>query len=274
MQQGEATAGKKRDVRVGIYRVIAAVIGLLMMAIGFGMLAWPFGLFVAAPAGLDPEPVRWYAGMFAATYSIFMAVPIFATLRRPRERAGLVQYAVAWMIVVGVASLFVYGFDLGSLVMIAALVAAYPAPRLLVTSTGEGIDRALLGTTLIAALALIPFVQDTVRMNTTDAGSYIQGDGVYWAALWILCCTVVGGVVASLRVRGWRTLLTILGAGFVYLGAASIAVPDHAGSWGYGIGTVAVIGGGGAVLYAWKAQSSKVAGRSPQYALSNNGVQG
>lgn len=271
---GDTTVGKKKDVRAGIYRVIAAVEGLLIVAIGFGMLAWPFGWFAVAPEGLDPEPVRWYAGMFAATMSIFLAAPILATLRRPRERAGLVQYAVAGMVVVGVGSLFVYGFDLSSLVMIAVLIAAYPAPRLLLKSTGEGVNRALLGATLIAALALIPFVQDTVRMNTTDAGSYIQEDGIYWSALWMLCYTVVGGTLASLRVRGWQTLLSILGAGFVYLGAASIAVPDHAGSWGYGMGIVAVVAGCGAIVYARRVQASKVTGRVPQYARTNNGVQG
>ncbi|MCJ7779794.1 MAG: hypothetical protein MUQ27_03115 [Acidimicrobiia bacterium] len=77
-----------------------------------------------------------------------------------------------------------------------------------------------------------------------------------------------------MRVRGWQTLLSILGAGFVYLGAASIAVPDHAGSWGYGMGIVAVAAGCGAVLYAGRVQDSKVTDRVFQYALSNNGVHG
>lgn len=264
----------KKDVRTGIYRVIATMEGLLIVAIGFGMLAWPFGWFLVAPEGLDPEPVRWYAGMFAATMSIFLAAPILASVRRPRDRAGLVQHGVAAMAVVSVGSLFVYGFDLSSVVMIAVLVAAYPAPRLLLKSTGAGVDRALMGATLISVLALVPFVQDTVRMNASDAGSYIQEDGIYWSALWLLCYTAVGGTLAGLRVRGWQSLLSILGAGFVYLGAASIAVPDHAGSWGYAMGIVAVTAGGGAIVYARKAQPSKVTGPAPRYALTNNGVQG
>jgi hypothetical protein len=270
----DTTAAKQMDVRAGIYRVIAAAEGLLILAVGFGMLAWPFGWFAVAPEGLDPEPVRWYAGMFAATMSIFLAAPILATLRRPRERAGLVQYAVAGMGVVSVGSLFVYGFDLSSVVMVAVLIAAYPAPGLLLRFTGVGVDRVLMGATLIAVLALVPFVQDTVRMNASDAGSYIQEDGIYWSALWLLCYTVVGGTLASLRVRGWQILLSILGAGFVYLGAASIAVPDHAGSWGYGMGIVAITAGSGAIVYARRAQTSKVTDRAPRYALTNNGVQG
>lgn len=262
------------DVRAGIYRVIAAAEGLIILATGFGMLAWPFGWFAVAPEGLDPEPVRWYAGMFAATMSIFLAAPIMATLRRPLERSGLVQYAVVGMVVVSVGSLFVYGFDLSSVVMVGVLTAAYPAPGLLLRSTGAGVDRALMGVTLIAVLALVPFVQDTVRMNASDSGSYIQEYGIYWSALWLLCYTAVGGTLAGFRVRGWHILLSILGVGFVYLGAASIVVPNHAGSWGYGMGIMAVTAGGGAIVYARKAGTSKVTGRAPRYALTNNGVQG
>ncbi len=239
----------KRDVRLIVYRVIAGLVALFFLAISATWLLWPFGIEVLVDVA-DPEPARWFAGSWGTLMTIMLAAPLIATLRRPRQSVGLVQYVILGYTGITVASIWVFGeFTVDQLLPLVLLVAAYPAPRALLSRPEGGFDRRLMLVAVFGALALVPLVQDSIRMDGANTGTELQEIGVYWHSVWISGLAVLGGLMASMRVAGWRALLTIIGCAFAYLGVASMLVPDHPGSWGYGLGAVAVLAGAALIAY-------------------------
>lgn len=255
------TAPAKIDARSVIYRIVAVVITLFFFFIGLGLLTWPFGWTAeipgSVPDGVDVEGFRWYAGMFGSSFAIFMATPLAATIRRPRLNSRLLQYFLVAMAVVTVASGLAFGeFDLVGPLALVLLAATYPAPRKLISVGTEGLDKPVLGFAALTSIAMVPFVVNTLEMNTIDAGSVMQEAGLYWSALWILISVLIGGAFASRRGDGSRTLAAIIAGGIGYLGLASVVAPDELGSWGYLLGGVALIGAVAAIAYVFKSASS------------------
>ncbi len=254
------TAPAKFDVRAVIYRAVAVLITLFFLFIGLGLLAWPFGWTAeipgSVPEGVVVEGFRWYAGMFGSSFAIFMAIPLAATIRRPRLNSRLLQYFLVASAVVTVATSFVFGeFDLVGPLALVLLAATYPAPRKLLAVGTASLDKPVLGVAALTSIAMVPFVMDTLEMNTIDAGSVVQESGLYWSALWIVIYVLIGGAFASRRGDGSRALAAIIAGGIGYLGLASVAAPDQPGSWGYLLGGVALIGAIAAIAYLFMSES-------------------
>jgi hypothetical protein len=101
----------------------------------------------------------------------------------------------------------------------------------------------LLALSLAAALLLVPYI---VRLTIWQ----LQGFGGEHATAnqWIsdvehAVFLVLATILTCTRRPGWRTLGTLTGLVFLYLGVAALALPGYAGSWGITGGILALVGG-------------------------------
>ena len=169
---------------------------------------------------------------------------LLSLLWRPRQKLLLIQYIA---LVVIVAAPIMLPFEPSLLVvilMVALVVAAYPAPRkLLDFSQAEPLSRPLLVFSLVAAILLVPYM---VRLELLQ----IQGVGGEHATAnqWVsdvehTAFVLIAMFLASTKRPGWQILSILTGIVFIYLGIAALALPNYAGSWGVTGGITALIGG-------------------------------
>ena len=175
---------------------------------------------------------------------ILNAGVLLTLLWRPRQNPLLIQFMA--LVVIG-AALTVLPFEPSLLFVIGMLtlvVVAYPAPRALLDFSREGpISRPLLALSLMAALLLIPYI---VRLTLWQ----LQGFGGEQATAnqWIsdvehTVFLLIATILMTTKRPGWRTLGTLTGVVFLYLGVAALTLPGYAGSWGTTGGILALIGG-------------------------------
>jgi hypothetical protein len=237
----------RRDWRLIIWRLVAGLIALFFLLIGGISLLDPWiMLFPAVLETQNPEPWRWYAAAWAAVAAILGAGPLLALLRRPRAQPLLMQFWVLGQIVTTAAWLTATwpAFEFDEIVTILIVLAAYPAPQLLLSlKSDERISKPLLGLSLLAAVALAPILWSNLQLQLTDAGSEFHTTGQYMHVVYITLLVPLGGLLAATKRPGWRVLAAIIGIALIYLGAASITVPNHPGSWGMLGGLASLLGG-------------------------------
>jgi len=113
-----------------------------------------------------------------------------------------------------------------------SMVAAYPAPRALVSVSREGpVSMPLLGLSVLAAALLLPEVWRLVPMQLAGPGGEHASENHWILTATLECMLIAGGLLAATRRPGWKALGIIVGLAFVYLGVASISRPYYAGSW-------------------------------------------
>ncbi len=238
------TSPTRRDVRVGVYRGVAGLVALFLLAVSSLWLLWPFGIYVIKDLA-EPENARWLGGSWGALGTFMLALPLVATLRRPREAAGILQFHLAGYAVITVGSMFVLAepLTIDQVIPFVLLIASYPAPRALL-KVPRSVDRRLLGVTVVAALAAVPIVTTGSADNAAHLGSEAQAIGAFHHAGWIATLAILALLFAALRVDGAAVPVRLAGIAVAYLGMASMIVPDQAGSWGFYPGLAALVGGG------------------------------
>src|SRR5262245_57956821 len=240
------TTAKRRDWRLIIWRVVAGL-GALLFLIGMpGLLALlePWVLVAPDQPGYTAEIHRFHEAHWGIIHSLLYGGCLLALLRRPREQPLLVQFfAVSTLIEVAGYTL-VEPLDPMPFVILAIVVAAYPAPRALVSASREGpVSPPLLGLSVLAAALMLPEVGRLVQLQLVDLVSE-HGSGHHWILTAILeLMLIAGGLLAATRRPGWKALGIIIGLAFVYLGVASISLPYYAGSWNMWGGALAMAGG-------------------------------
>ena len=238
---------KRWDWRRIVFTVVAGVVtfflltNLFRLAAPWASMAWyPHD----DPRQLDPELHRWHEAMWGAVTVILNAGVLLTLLWRPRQNPLLIQFMA--LVVIG-AALTVLPFEPSLLFVIGMLtlvVVAYPAPRALLDFSREGpISRPLLALSLMAALLLLPYV---VRLTLWQ----LQGFGGEQATAnqWIsdvehTVFLLLATILTSTKRPGWRTLGTLTGVVFLYLGVAALTLPGYAGSWGITGGILSLVGG-------------------------------
>jgi hypothetical protein len=238
---------KRWDWRRIVFTVVAGVVtfflltNLFRLAAPWASMAWyPHD----DPRQLDPELHRWHEAMWGAVTGILNAGVLLTLLWRPRQNPLLIQFMA--LVVIG-AALTVLPFEPSLLFVIGMLtlvVVAYPAPRALLDFSREGpISRPLLALSLMAALLLIPYI---VRLTLWQ----LQGFGGEQATAnqWIsdvehTVFLLIATILMTTKRPGWRTLGTLTGVVFLYLGVAALTLPGYAGSWGTTGGILALVGG-------------------------------
>ena len=238
---------KRWDWRRILFTLIAGVVtfflltNLFRLAAPWASMAWyPHD----DPRQLNPELHRWHEAMWGAVTGILEGGVLLTLLWRPRQNPLLIQFMA--LVIIG-GALTVLPFEpslLFVIVMLTLVVVAYPNPRALLDFSRDGpISRPLLALSLATALLLVPYI---VRLTLWQ----LQGFGGEHAianqwisdvehAVFLLLATIL----TSTRRPGWRTLGTLTGVVFLYLGAAALALPGYAGSWGITGGILALVGG-------------------------------
>jgi hypothetical protein len=238
---------KRRDWRLIIWRIVAGLFALFFLLIGGVVLLDPWiQLVPAVTESQNPDAWRWYAAVWAAVTVILGAGPLLMLLRRPRERPLLMQFWVLGQVATTAAWLTATwpAFEFDEIIMILIVLVAYPAPRALLSlRSEERISKPLLGLSLLAAVALAPVLWSNLQLQLTDAGSEFHTTGQYMHVVYITLLVPLGGLLAATRRPGWQMLAAIIGIALIYLGAASITVPTHPGSWGMLGGLASLLGG-------------------------------
>ena len=238
---------KRWDWRRIVFTIIAGIVtyflltNLFRLAAPWASMAWyPHD----DPRQLDPELHRWHEAMWGAVTGILNGGVLLTLLWRPRQNPLLIQFMA--LVIVG-AALTVLPFEPSLLFVIGMLtlvVVTYPAPRALLDfSREEPISRPLLALSLATALLLVPYI---VRLTLWQ----LQGFGGEHATAnqWIsdvehAVFLLLATILTSTKRPGWRTLGTLAGVVFLYLGVAALALPGYAGSWGITGGILSLVGG-------------------------------
>jgi hypothetical protein len=238
---------KRWDWRRIVFTVIGGVVtyflltNLFRLAAPWAAMAWyPHD----DPRQLNPELHRWHEAMWGAVTGILNGGVLLTLLWRPRQNPLLIQFMA--LVVIG-AAVTVLPFEPSLffvIVMLTLVIVAYPAPRALLDFSREGpISRPLLALNLAVALLLVPYIiQLTLWQLQGFGGEHATAN--QWIsdvehAVFLLLATLL----ASTKRPGWRTLGTLTGLVFLYLGFAAIALPGYAGSWGITGGILSLVGG-------------------------------
>ena len=245
MTASETTRRDWRDIAYRIVAVLAVLLALLLFGSLFAILS-PWGGPGGEPEAANPEIHRWHSSQWGTLMAILMSGSLLASLRRPRENPVLVQFAVVALLIFFVVGLVVEGFspDMILFPVIAGLLAAtYPNPRALTNFAPAGsMSIPLMALTLVAAVALAPNFFQSVQLQMGHVAEHAELGHWLGSAvlnLWL----VLGGVLAATRRGGWRTMGTIVGVAFLYLGVAALSIPAHDGSWGTMGGILSALGG-------------------------------
>jgi hypothetical protein len=246
MTTAAVSTAKRRDWRLLIWRVVAGLGALLFLIALPGLLALiePWLLVTTDHAGYTAEIHRFHEAHWGVIHGMLYGGCLIALLRKPREQPLLVQFLVVAVLIEVIGYGIVGSLDPMPLIILAIVIAAYPAPRALVSVSREGsVSIPLLGLSLLAAALLLPEVWRLVPMQLAGLGGEHATEN-HWILTAILeCMLIVGGLLAATRRPGWQALGIIIGLAFVYLGVASISLSYYAGSWNLWGGALATVGG-------------------------------
>lgn len=238
---------KRRDWRTIVFIVLAGIVALLMLT-NLRMVTAPWVPLAWYPNDdprlLNPELHRWHDAMWGAVAGILEGGTLLSLLWRPREKPLLVQF-MALLIVVGTPLILAFEPSIWYVpLVIASVIAAYPAPRALLDFSRAGpLSRPLLALSLVAALLLAPYMGRLLLWQIQGVGGEHATANQWISDVDHTLFLVLAGILASTKRPGWRTLGMLIGVVYLYLGVAALVLPNHAGSWGVTGGILALIGG-------------------------------
>ena len=246
MATAAVSEAQRRDWRLIIWRVVAVLGALFFLVLMPGLIALlePWVLVAPDGPGYTAEIHRFHEAHWAVINAVLFGGCLLALLRKPREQPLLVQFFVVAVLIDAIGFALTESLDPMAFVILAIVIAAYPAPRALLGVSREGpVSVALLGLSVLAAALLLPEVGRLVHLQFADLVSEhaTQHHWILTAVLEVML--LVGGVLAATRRPGWKALGIIVGLAFLYLGVASISLPYYAGSWNVWGGALATVGG-------------------------------
>lgn len=237
---------KRRDWRLIVWRIVAVLVSALLL---FGLpsllaLAEPWVLLAPNQPGYTAEIHRFHEAHWGVIHAVLYAGCLLALLRKPRENPLLMQFFALAVLIEAAGYALSGTFDPMMLVILVVVLAAYPAPRALVSVSRAGsISGPLLVLSLLAAALLLPEIGRLASMQLAGLGGEHATEHHWIITANLECMLILGGLLAASRRPGWKPLGYIVGLAFVYLGAASISLPYYAGSWNVWGGALATIGG-------------------------------
>ena len=219
---------------------------------GAGAIWWAiafFGLidltthFIQGPEFYDSYLLETGWGLL---YTVLIAVPLIALVRRPQDAGPMGQLVIA-SAAVAVPALLVP--EPQQLLPAAALLLSFVVLRAL-GRNGHRSDRANLGESiahrarrtplrswalvLVATVAAVPYAADMIAAGR--AGRYptdytFDINHLPMQASFALCIPA-SAAIATLRPRGWKVPAVTAAVAAIWLGALSFFYPDHAASLG------------------------------------------
>jgi hypothetical protein len=237
---------KRRDWRLIGWRVVAALGAVFFLVLMPGLLALlePWVLIAPDGPGYTAEIHRFHEAHWAVIHALLFGGCLLASLWKPRAQPLLVQFFVVAVLIDVVGFALTQPLDPLSLIILAIVLAAYPAPRALLSVSRDGpISLPLLALSILATVLLWPELAQLVHLELTGLGGE-HATQHHWILTAVMeCLLIAGGLLAATRRPGWQALGILVGLAFVYLGVASISLPFYAGSWNLWGGALATIGG-------------------------------
>ncbi len=192
---------------------------------------------------------------FGVAYGVLIAAAFFALTVRPAGRPSVFLQTVA--VAAAVVFATVLSADLPYLIIAASLVIAAAVLLLLHPARGEVLhpaaepSRPLAAFVVVAAVPLIWFGLAAASLQRNGPASDPHVSMSHWTTMASMAfALVLVGLLASLRIRGWRFTAWCAGVGAAVYGLASIVFARfpvsgvrYAGSQGIGWGIVALLGG-------------------------------
>ena len=247
-------AVRPRDGRAGLFRGLAGACALLLLVSGgITSILAPWGSPGGAFPGFTPEIHRWHSALLGVFEAILLPGLLLALWRRPREHPLLMQFFLLVGIALVVPHLLVRGSTPVSSVFLLFPVLSYPAPRELLRIPRGGRTSTLLLVLGLLAFALLAFdMWSQLLAQITSAGGEHARHG-HWATAFSLDVVLILAIlIAASGKPGWQALSLVAGTALIYLGAAALALPNHAGSWGALGGGLALAGGAGLLAATWR----------------------
>ena len=270
MATAAVSTTKRRDWRLIIWRSVAALGALLFLIALPGLLALiePWLLITTDHPGYTAEGHRFHEAHWGVIHGLLYAGCLIALLRKPREQPLLVQFFGVAVLIETIGYALVSSPDPMMLAILAIVIAAYPAPRALVSVSRAGpVSIPLLGLSVLLAALLLPDVGRLAHLQLAGLGGEHATENHWILTANLEMMLIVGGLLAATRRPGWQALGVIVGLALVYLGVASISLPYYAGSWNLWGGALATVGGWGFIgATLWEARHTearrKLAGRA------------
>lgn len=241
--------GKKGFWSGLLFRVFAVVFtasGLLMLqGLSEGLEPWVQGVMASSPL---PDELRFHAAVHGALIGILFSGSLVAMLWDPLRKPLLLQfYFVGHLMFLAtllatdfqVAKQSFFVFILFAIVLLILFAVYGKRKEIFRPAEPSAKSRTLLIMAGVALLGLLPFFINGVTGQFQDPEQQFRwGEG---AALSIVM--VYGGYLAATGRNGSRTLAVLLSLAYIFLGAASITIPNHPGSWGLWGGAASIVYG-------------------------------
>lgn len=241
-----------------VFAVIFTLSGLFMLqGLSEGLEPWVQGFMASSPL---PDELRFHAAAHGALIGILFSGSLIVMLWSPLDKPILLQfYFVGHLVFLATLLLTDVKLALQSFfvfimfaVVLLILFATYGKRReLFRPAETPARNRTMLIMTGIALLGLLPVLLSGIIGQVQDpVQQFRSGES---AALSIVM--LYGGYLAASSRKGSRALTVLLSLAYIFMGAASITIPDHPGSWGIWGGTASILYG---LVYTWLAFRSKV----------------
>jgi hypothetical protein len=192
---------------------------------------------------------------FGVLYGIIVATAFFAMMRRPASKPSVFLQVIVVALAVAIAALVSadsgYVAISGALLIASAILFALHPDRAGILRPRPDPSPVLAVFTLLAAIPLVSFGLTSARLQRDGSPLDPHVNMAHWTTMAAMAFGLVAvGLLASVRIPGWRLTAWCAGLGAAAYGLGSIvfrrfpgtSVP-YAGSRGLGWGLVAVIGG-------------------------------
>lgn len=236
----ESRNGGKKHIFFTVFAVLFAF-GALIALDGAIEAVQPF-----YATGYMPDELRWHGGIHGSLLGIYFGIGLLAMIVRSRSGPAMLQFfivghfvflstlaATDWNLYVN--KIFV---TFMFLVICMTLYFCYPQRKEVFRLPKRAeYDRPLLIVAALAALMLLPAIWRTAANEITlPDGEFHWGEN---AALYI--CMLYAGWLAASRRPGSSLVGIVTGLVYVYLGAASLTISEHEGSFGIIGGIVLIV---------------------------------
>ena len=218
-----------------VFATVAGLLALLLFYGGIGDL-----LLLPGQSGFPSIIHRWHEAQSGVLLVILLGGCFLALLWQPQRRPLLAQFILLSIAIAILAFSTVSGAGFNPIILgigaliIAILVAAYPAPRtLLYIRHSSSLSYPLLAITLIAAVVLAPNVARELNYQILGMTAHdVHAMNYHWLTSVILTLLLIlAGSLSATKSPGWKVLAFVTAIAFLYLGAMGILLPGYAGSW-------------------------------------------
>ena len=219
-----------------VFASVAGLLALLLFYGGIGDL-----LLLPGQSGFPSIIHRWHEAQSGVLLVILLGGCLLGLLWQPQHRPLLAQFILMSIAIAILAFATVSGAGFNPIflgigaVLIAILVAAYPAPRtLLHIRRDSSLSYPLLAISLVAAVVLAPNVARELNFQILGMTEHdVHALNYHWLTSVILTLLIIlAGSLSATKSPGWKVLACVTGIAFLYLGSIGILLPGYAGSWG------------------------------------------